>query len=112
MPDPDRRTALLRLEPHMLPELATAYGTALNELRPLINRLFRSGRLERAWTEDPVTRQIAARFNEYAMDGTQSAYGAIRRYEHELVSILDTLRRMESDYGSTEGTAASLMRRQ
>jgi hypothetical protein len=112
VPVPDRPAAILRLEPHMLPSLITAYQDAIGELRPLLIDLSRIGRIPRAWTEDPVTEQIAARFNEHAVDGAHSAYAALRLYERELQNILDALRRMEADYRSTEDTAAALMRRQ
>lgn len=110
---PDQPAAiLLRLEPHMLPGLIAAYTSALQELSPMVARLSRTGRVPRAWMADPVTEQITARFNEHAVEGSQSAYTALRIYERELQNILDALRRMEADYRSTEDTAAALMGRQ
>lgn len=106
---PDRQTAMLRVEPHMLSALINAYQQTMDELRPLLNNLNGRGRVGQAWTEDPVTEKIQERYNAYAVDGDQSAYAMLRLYETELRNVLDTLTRMDADYRRTDEDVAALM---
>ncbi|WP_219412951.1 hypothetical protein [Pseudonocardia nigra] len=45
-------------------------------------------------------------YNREVMDGPHSTYAALRAYEQELLTIVDTLKRMEDDYRNTEQAVA------
>ena len=57
-----------------------------------------------------MARDIAARFNEYAIDGPTSAYSCLRLYEAEVRRVLETLREMHANYNATEDDVAGRMR--
>ena len=105
---PERPTAVLRLEPHMLPAVVAAYDRAVKEIKPLLEDLSHRGRLSRPWTDDAVAIEVARAYNELAMDGPRSAYAALRLYEQELVATRDQLRQMEAEYRRVEGDNAEL----
>jgi hypothetical protein len=75
-----------------------------------LNALGRGGRIPEPWTHDPVSRDITARFNEYAVDGPNSAYSCLRLYEAEVRRVLETLREMHTTYNATEDDVAARMR--
>jgi hypothetical protein len=93
-----------------LPDLITAHETALQRTGAMLDRLFTQGRVSEPWTHDPVARDIAARFNEYAVDGPTSAYSCLRLYEAEVRRVLETLRELHTTYNAAEDDAATRMR--
>lgn len=105
---PDRPTVTLRLEPHMIPGLAAAYGRAADEMQLLLADVQNRGRIERPWTEDPVSVAMTAHFNDVIMDSDYSTYAALGQYLRELINVRDTLKAMEADYRRTEGENAEL----
>jgi hypothetical protein len=102
--------AVIEIPAHALPELISAHDVALARLGPLLNALGRAGRIPEPWTHDPVARDIAARFNDYAMDSPTSAYSCLRLYEAEVRRVLETLREMHANYSATEDDVADRMR--
>lgn len=108
MTRPARPAAELRLEPHMLPDLAAAYDRALAKLTPMLDNLSFHGRLARAWTDNPAAQEATERFNLHAVDGDRSAYAMLRLYEQELTRVRDTLRFMEAEYRRTDAESWSL----
>ena len=102
-----RPTAVLRVEPHMLPGLILAYRRAAEDMRALLEDVRRRGRIEVPWTQDPVSVAMAEHYNEVVMDGEYSTYAALRQYEQELLHIVTTLTQMDTDYRRTEDATAS-----
>jgi hypothetical protein len=102
--------AVVNVPAHALPDLISAHETAVARLGPLLNALGRAGRIPEPWTHDPVARDISARFNEYAVDGPNSAYSCLRLYESEVRRVLETLREMHATYNTTEDDVATRMR--
>ncbi len=93
-----------------LPDLITAHEQALSQLGPMLSSLRFAGRVPEPWTHDPVARDVAARFNEYAVDGPTSAYSCLRLYEAEVRRVLETLRELHTTYNAAEDDAATRMR--
>lgn len=100
--------AVLRLEPHMIPELKAAFVDAVQQLRPKLDDLSVKGRIPEPWMTDPVSTTISTNYHRDAMDGPESAYGRLRAYELELTKVIDTLAAMEAEYRRTEGENAAL----
>lgn len=102
--------AVIQVPAHALPKLITAYERALAQLGPALAGLRANGRIPEPWTHDPVAKDIAARFNEYAVDGPNSAYSCLRLYEAELRRVLETMRQLHASYNAVEDDVASRMR--
>ncbi|MDT7578064.1 MAG: hypothetical protein QOH17_4397, partial [Pseudonocardiales bacterium] len=102
--------AVVYVPAHALPDLINAHETALTRLGPMLTSLGQSGRVPEPWTHDPVARDIATRFNDYAMDSPTSAYSCLRLYEAEVRRVLETLREMHANYNATEDDVADRMR--
>ncbi len=102
--------AVVNVPTNALPDLISAHETALARLGPMLNALGRAGRIPEPWTHDPVARDITARFNDYAVDGPNSAYSCLRLYEAEVRRVLETLREMHANYSATEDEVAGRMR--
>jgi hypothetical protein len=103
-------SAVIQVPAHALPELISAHQTAVERLAPMLASLGRGGRIPEPWTHDPVAREIATRFNDYAVDGPDSAYACLRQYEGELRRVLDTLKQLHAAYGTAEDDVADRMR--
>jgi hypothetical protein len=93
-----------------LPDLISAHETALAQLEPMLANLLSDGRIPEPWTHDPVARDITARFNDYAVDGPNSAYSYLRLYEAEVRRVLEALREMRANYNAAEDDVAARMR--
>ncbi|MBA3906003.1 MAG: hypothetical protein H0X35_04865 [Pseudonocardiales bacterium] len=102
--------AVVQVPVHALPDLISAHETALTRLGPMLNNLGQVGRIPEPWTHDPVARDITARFNDYAVDGPNSAYSCLRLYEAEVRRVLETLREMHANYSATEDAVTGRMR--
>jgi len=102
-----RPTAVLRVEPHMLPGLIAAYRRAAEEMGTLLEDVSRRGRIEVPWTQDPVSVAMTEHYNHVVMDGEYSTYAALRQYEQELLHIVEALTQMDTDYRRTEDATAS-----
>jgi hypothetical protein len=102
--------AVMQVPARALPELISAHEAALARLGPMLANLLKAGRVPEPWTHDPVARDIAARFNDYAMDSPTSAYSCLRLYEAEVRRVLETLREMHANYNATEDDVADRMR--
>ena len=101
-------TAVLRLEPHMIPTLRAAFVDAAETLRSKLDDLNFKGRIPEPWMLDPVSIDIVESYHRHVMDGDESAYGRLRAYERELVKVVDVLTALESEYRRTEGENADL----
>jgi hypothetical protein len=102
--------AVVQVPARALPDLIAAHERALVQLGPMLADLRASGRVPEPWTHDPVARDIATRFNDYAMDSPTSAYSCLRLYEAEVRRVLETLREMHANYNATEDDVADRMR--
>ncbi len=99
-------TLTLRTEPHALPALRAAYERAAVDLIDLLATIRRRGRLPEPWAADDISIAMTEHYNREVMDGPHSTYAALRAYEQELLTIVDTLKRMEDDYRNTEQAVA------
>jgi hypothetical protein len=103
----DRQQDVLRLQPHMIPALRSAFGSALNQLDTALAELRRSGNLSTPWLGDETSRETANHYAQRAMDGPESSFASLQLYRFELTRIHDTLQQMEDDYRRTEGDNAA-----
>ena len=106
-----RQQDVLRLEPHMIPELRAAFDSALSELGQALVDLRSRGYLPAAWLGDETSAAVAAHYTRRAMEQPDSSYRALLEYEAELTRVRDTLQRMEDHYRRTEEAAADRHRR-
>ncbi len=103
----ERRQAVLRLEPHMIPALRGAFSTAVEQVEAALVQLGRAGYLPKPWLGDEVSTEVAAHYATRAMDGPGSSYQSLEQYRAELARIHDTLQQMEDHYRRTEGDNAA-----
>jgi hypothetical protein len=107
----ERQQDVLRVEPHMLPELRRSFGDALAELHESLVGLQRSGYLPSAWLGDEESRAVAAHYTSRAMNEPDSSYQALLAYRDELARVHNTLQRMEDEYLGTDHQASADLRR-
>ena len=106
-----RQQDVLRLEPHMIPELRAAFDSALSDLGQALVDLGNRGYLPTAWLGDETSAAVAAHYTRRAMEQPDSSYRALLEYEAELTRVRDTLQRMEEHYRRTDEAAADRLRR-
>ncbi|WP_219416302.1 hypothetical protein [Pseudonocardia nigra] len=99
---PDHPSLALRIEPRTLPALRAAYEEAALGVKAVVNEVRRRGRLPGPWAADEISVAMAEHYNHEIMDGAYSTLVALERYEQELTSVVDTLKRMEVEYRRTE----------
>jgi hypothetical protein len=98
----------LRLAPHSIPAVRTAFDQALRSLGELLSRLRREGYLSEPWLGDEISAEVRDFYNRHIMDSTDGPYAALVAYEAELLNVRDSLQRMEDEYRRTEGDNAQL----
>jgi hypothetical protein len=99
----ERQQDVLQLQPHMIPALRHAFGTALDQLDSAIGQLRRSGNLSEPWLGDEASSETAAHYARRAMGATDSSFASLQLYRSELNRVHDTLQQMEDHYRRTEG---------
>jgi hypothetical protein len=104
----ERPHAVLRLEPHRIPALRSAFDEAAASIRDELARLGHEGLLPGPWLGDPVSAAVAAAYHEQIMNGPGSAYAHLTAYHGELVAAVRALEEMEAAYRRTEGANAAL----
>ena len=105
---PDSPRAVLRIEPHMIPELRTLFHECLVLLDEKLGDLEQAGRMEEPWMLDPVSVQMKELYNSNVMDSPEGGYAMLRAYQQELQNTFETLGRMEEEYRRTEEGNAAL----
>lgn len=105
---PDASQAMLRLEPHMIPALRTAFDTARSDLASTMRAFGGDALMTEAWLGDPVSEQAMIDYHAIVSGSSTSAHECLLAYESELVAIRDTLADMEATYRRTEGDVAEL----
>jgi hypothetical protein len=98
----------LRLEPHMLPAVRSAFDDALAELIPQLVRLGIDGFVAEPWLGDPVSAMVASYYQVIVMESPDGPYAALRAYEVELTKVRDNLQVLEDHYRRTEGDNVAL----
>ena len=101
------RYDVLRLQPHMIPAVRTAFASAVAELNAALLKLRQEGNLVQPWLGDEISADVAAHYTKRAMDDPDSSYQSLQQYRAELTRIHDTLQQMEDDYRRTEGDNAA-----
>ena len=102
-------TAILRVGPDQLPDLITAYDTASDKMRSVLQNVLRRGRVPEPWTHDPHSENLQWTFNQWAVDAPDSVYNSLVLYQQELVKVAANLRAMHAEYERTEnGVTASM----
>ena len=104
----ERQQDVLRLQPHMIPALRGALGTALEDLNAALVKLRLNGNLSEPWLGDETSGEVAEHYRRRAMEAPDSSYQALVAYRDELNRVHDTLQRMEDDYRRIEGENAAL----
>ena len=103
----ERQRDVLRLQPHMIPALRSAFAQALSQLNDTLTGLRREGNLSAPWLGDETSHDVAAHYSSRAMDGPRSSYKSLISYRDEIGRVHDTLQRMEDHYLRTEGDNAA-----
>ena len=103
----EQRQDVLRLQPHMIPMVRAAFGTAIDQLDDAIGGLRRDGVLSEPWLGDETSRDAATHYTLVAMDGPDSSFNLLQQYRAELNRVHDTLARMEDEYRRREGDDAA-----
>ena len=106
----ERQQAVLRLQPHMVPDLRAAFSAALvnSDTRWAT---FVEAASSRPWLGDEISSEVAAHYTRRAMEQPDSSYRALQQYEAELACVHDTLQRMEDQYLHTDQATADRLRR-
>ena len=104
----ERQQDVLRLQPHMIPAIRSAFASAVSQLNDTLTGLRREGNLSAPWLGDESSNEVAAHYADRAMNGTDSSFQAIISYRDELNRVHETLQRMEDNYRRTEGDNAAL----
>ena len=108
----ENQQEILRLQPHMVPELRAAFKSAVDQLNQALVDLGRRGFLTEPWLADEISSGVAAHYTQTAMAGPQSSYQRLVAYQNELNRVYETLQRMEDEYRRTdEDVATNLQRR-
>lgn len=102
-----RQQDVLRLQPHMIPQLRSAFAEALAQLNDALTGLRREGNLSAPWLGDETSNEVAVHYTSRAMEGPRSSYQSLVNYRDELGRIHDTLQQMEDDYRRNEGEDAT-----
>src|SRR5205807_10069104 len=85
VPSNNAGQATLRVDRAAVPHLRKVFDTALGKLDQQIELAMTGVRVS-PWAGDPVSANAADRFNNHAMDGTDSALNALRAYQQRLKS--------------------------
>jgi hypothetical protein len=107
----ERQQADLRLQPHMISDLRSAFSIAVDQLEEALVRLRQSGHIAGPWLGDEVSDKVATHYNLRAMEDPNSSYQALTAYRDELNRTRDTLQRMEDEYLGTDHQASADLRR-
>lgn len=107
----DRQHGILRILPHMIPDVRAAFATALDQLEVALVGLGRAGYLPQPWLGDEISSEVAAHYTRRAMEAPDSSYRALQEYRAELARVHDTLQRMEERYLRTDETTAGRFHR-
>jgi hypothetical protein len=107
----ERQQADLRLQPHMISDLRSAFSIAVDQLDEALVRLRQSGHIPGPWLGDEVSDKVATYYNLRAMEDPNSSYQALTAYRDELNRTHDTLQRMEDEYLGTDHQASADLRR-
>ena len=105
---PDSPRAVLRLEPHMIPQLRSLFHECLVLLDEKLGDLESGGRMEEPWMYDPVSVRMKELYNASVMDAPDGGFAALRAYQAELQRTYDELGRMEARYRAAEDATADL----
>jgi hypothetical protein len=110
-PVDERQREILRIEPHMIPDVRAAFADALDQLEVALVKLGRTGYLPHPWLGDEISSEVAAHYTRRAMEAPDSSYQALQQYRAELACVHDTLQRMEDQYLHTDQATADRLRR-
>ena len=99
----DRPQDVLRLQPQMIPQLRTQFGTALEQVNAAVFALNQGGYVPEPWLGDESSQAVADHYSRRAMDDPDSSYRYLIAYRDELTRVHDTLQRMEDEYRRREG---------
>jgi hypothetical protein len=99
---PDSPRAVLRLEPHTIPQLRALFHDCLTLLDAKLRDLEYGGRMHDPWMHDPVSVRMKDLYNASVMEAADGGYAALRAYQAELQRTYEALGRMEEEYRRTE----------
>lgn len=99
---PDSPRAVLRVEPHTIPQLRALLQECVTLLDTKLNDLENGGRMHDPWMHDPVSVRMQNLYNASVMEAADGGYAALRAYQAELQRTHEALGRMEEEYRRTE----------
>lgn len=103
----EQQQDVLRLQPHMIPELRASFATAIDQVKGALLELSRNGYISAPWMGDETSSEVAAHYTAKAMDGPESSFHALVAYRNELTHVHETLQQMEDEYRRREGDDAA-----
>jgi hypothetical protein len=101
----------LRVDPVEIRGLIQSYEFADDEVRAILERVRRHGRLDEIWSFDEVSRSMMDHYNHEVMDSPTSTYAALGHYQAELRAAIDVLEQMLADYERVESDAVAAFSR-
>lgn len=100
--------AVLRVEPHTIPALRSAFAEALNILRPHIELMRHEAIIHEDWLGDPDSIGLRLFYNEKVMKSADGPFSALVSYRDLLQHIHDQLATAEAEYRRVEGENSDL----
>jgi hypothetical protein len=100
--------AVLRVDPHAVPDLRAALDTVLHELRPLLLRMRSDAWIPEPWMGDSESHRMWSAYNENVMAADDGPFQAMLAYEQQLTAARERLAGIEEAYRRTEGENSDL----
>lgn len=101
----------LRVDPVEIRGLIQSYEFADDEVRTILERVRRHGRLDEIWSFDEVSRSMIDHYNFEVIDGPYSTYAVLQHYQAELRAAIEALQQMLVDYERVEADAVAAFSR-
>ncbi len=98
----------LRIEPHMLPMLRTAFEGAIGRLHQHVEAMNGNAHLHDAWLGDTDSQGLFEHYRDWVMGGYGGPFSAVQAYEQRLRDIHQQLQAAENAYRQAEGDNADL----
>jgi hypothetical protein len=109
MPEGSASTNGLHIDLQTLDDLIAAYRAAAVQIGSAAEQIARRAKIP-SWTDDPVSQEMAARFNDATFAGTYCSHQGMLAFEAAFRGVVDTLTQMRAEYVRTEGDLAAALR--
>lgn len=100
--------SVLRVEPHTLPALRSAFDQALTTLIPHLKLMAHEAVIEQSWLGDESSAELREFYNQQVMLSAEGPFAALVKYQNTLQMIRDQLAASEAEYERVEGENSEL----